>query len=232
MPTVLTEAARRAEPSALRAAATVGGSVALGGPDERVPRRVARPRGVGDVGRFDGERVIALAALILDLTPLGGRIITSVSIETGGVSASVRTGRTGADRPIVAAVARRDESGMVHLAMTGVAATPVLVEDVEDLDPPGDFLGSGEYRARARGHPYCPRPRGGRLMDVYMTLNGPCADSSARRGTRCSRVLRREGCFSVRFGSETGETGAAAVLLDGRLVSADVSWPPRPTVTR
>ena len=35
-------------------------------------------------------------------------------------------------------------------------------------------------------------------------------------------MLRREGCFSVRFGSETGETGAAAVLLDGRLVSADV----------
>src|SRR5581483_4207475 len=35
-------------------------------------------------------------------------------------------------------------------------------------------------------------------------------------------VLRRQGCFSVRFGSETGETGAAAVLIDGRLVSAEV----------
>ena len=35
-------------------------------------------------------------------------------------------------------------------------------------------------------------------------------------------VLRDAGCVSVRFGSDTGETGAAAVLLDGRLVSADV----------
>jgi putative selenate reductase molybdopterin-binding subunit len=35
-------------------------------------------------------------------------------------------------------------------------------------------------------------------------------------------VLRREGFFSVRFGAETGETGAAAVLVDGRLVSAEV----------
>ena len=27
-------------------------------------------------------------------------------------------------------------------------------------------------------------------------------------------MLRREGFYSVRFGSETGETGAAAVLVD------------------
>ena len=38
----------------------------------------------------------------------------------------------------------------------------------------------------------------------------------------CSLVLRREGFYSVRFGSDTGETGAAAVLLDGQLISADV----------
>ena len=35
-------------------------------------------------------------------------------------------------------------------------------------------------------------------------------------------VLRREGYFSVRFGAETGETGADGVLLDGRLVSSEV----------
>ena len=42
------------------------------------------------------------------------------------------------------------------------------------------------------------------------------------RATCSLDVLRRVGCFSVRFGSGTGETGAAAVLVDGRLVSADV----------
>ncbi len=34
-------------------------------------------------------------------------------------------------------------------------------------------------------------------------------------------ALRRAGYFSVRFGSDSGETGAAAILLDGRLVSSD-----------
>ena len=59
-------------------------------------------------------------------------------------------------------------------------------------------------------------------MDIQLTLNGrrtlvPCAP-----GDSLLAVLRRQGCFSVRYGSGTGETGAAAVLLDGRLVSADV----------
>jgi len=36
------------------------------------------------------------------------------------------------------------------------------------------------------------------------------------------RVLRREGYFSVRFGSDSGETGASAVLLNGKLVNTDI----------
>ncbi|MFQ5435173.1 MAG: molybdopterin cofactor-binding domain-containing protein, partial [Anaerolineae bacterium] len=40
-------------------------------------------------------------------------------------------------------------------------------------------------------------------------------------------LLRREGYFSVRFGSDSGETGASAVLLDGRLVSAAVLLAPQ-----
>ncbi|MCJ7780529.1 MAG: molybdopterin-dependent oxidoreductase, partial [Acidimicrobiia bacterium] len=35
-------------------------------------------------------------------------------------------------------------------------------------------------------------------------------------------MLRRAGYHSIRYGSGTGETGAAAVLVDGRLISADV----------
>ena len=35
-------------------------------------------------------------------------------------------------------------------------------------------------------------------------------------------VLRREAHWSVRFGSDSGETGAAAVLFDGRLVSSEI----------
>ena len=59
-------------------------------------------------------------------------------------------------------------------------------------------------------------------MNVSLVLNGaPCA-AACEPGDTLLAFLRRQGCFSVRFGSETGETGAAAVLIDGRLVSADV----------
>jgi CO/xanthine dehydrogenase FAD-binding subunit len=36
--------------------------------------------------------------------------------------------------------------GTRRLALAGVARRPLLVERVEDLDPPSDFRGSSEYR--------------------------------------------------------------------------------------
>ncbi|CAI9417700.1 molybdopterin-dependent oxidoreductase [Nocardioides sp. T2.26MG-1] len=62
----------------------------------------------------------------------------------------------------------------------------------------------------------------GRTMDLELTLNGAPQRITCAPGDSLLAVLRRLGCFSVKFGSETGETGAAAVLLDARLVSADV----------
>ena len=104
---------------------------------------------------------------MLAALPLGdGGIITSVTISTAGRSSAARTGRTRADRPIVAAVARVIADGRRRVALTGVAATPVLIEapdhigtsgtgtsgtetsgiDTSRLDPPADFRGSAEYR--------------------------------------------------------------------------------------
>lgn len=59
-------------------------------------------------------------------------------------------------------------------------------------------------------------------MDIHVTINGTEKTIPTTPGDTLLRVLRREGYFSVRFGSDTGETGAAAVLLNGRLVSADI----------
>jgi CO/xanthine dehydrogenase FAD-binding subunit len=73
-------------------------------------------------------------------------IITGVSLATGGVADAARTGRTPADRPIVMAVARRDQSGRILLALTGVASAPLLIDTAASLDPPADFRGSTEYR--------------------------------------------------------------------------------------
>ncbi|HEX9257946.1 MAG TPA: 2Fe-2S iron-sulfur cluster-binding protein, partial [Acidimicrobiales bacterium] len=59
-------------------------------------------------------------------------------------------------------------------------------------------------------------------MLVSFVLNGDRTEVECEPGTTLLTVLRRLGCWSVRYGSPTGETGAAAVLIDGRLVSSDV----------
>ncbi|MDH3499431.1 MAG: (2Fe-2S)-binding protein, partial [Acidimicrobiia bacterium] len=59
-------------------------------------------------------------------------------------------------------------------------------------------------------------------MTITITLNGTQQNLACDPWESLRAVLRRAGMFSVRYGSDTGETGAAAVLVDGRLVSADV----------
>ncbi len=59
-------------------------------------------------------------------------------------------------------------------------------------------------------------------MNVRLTLNGVERRFEVAPGETLLSLLRQEGCFSVRFGSGSGETGAAAVLVDGHLLSADV----------
>jgi putative selenate reductase molybdopterin-binding subunit len=59
-------------------------------------------------------------------------------------------------------------------------------------------------------------------MEINVTINGVKKSLRCEPGDTLLRVLRREGYYSVRFGSDTGETGAAAVLLDGQLVNTEV----------
>jgi len=55
-------------------------------------------------------------------------------------------------------------------------------------------------------------------MRVGLTLNGAPRTVDCAPGETLLSLLRRTGCASVRCGG----TGSAAVLLDGRLVSAEV----------
>ena len=59
-------------------------------------------------------------------------------------------------------------------------------------------------------------------MQITLTLNDEKRTFSIEPGDTLLKLLRREGLFSVRYGSDTGETGAAAVLVDGILVNADI----------
>lgn len=54
-------------------------------------------------------------------------------------------------------------------------------------------------------------------MKLSFALNGGRHEVAVRPGETLMATLRREGCFSVKHGCETGECGACAVLVDGDL---------------
>lgn len=143
-PGTLADLARRELPSTLRSLATVGGTVATGDPESELLAGLLVHEAVVTIVGESGEAHRVLAdVLVMESIP---GIITAVSIETGGATVVARTGRTPGDRSIVAAVARKAGDLPPRLALCGVAATPVLVDDLATLDPPDDFRGSARYR--------------------------------------------------------------------------------------
>lgn len=150
VPAVIREAARREQPSTLRTQATVGGCIATGDPESELLAVLLVHEALVRMDAGTGTVQTPLDAVLLGL-PLPARtILLGVTIATSGVAAVSRTARTTADRPIVAAAARRAD-GVRRIALAGVAQRPVLVESADGLDPTGDFRGSGEYRRALAG---------------------------------------------------------------------------------
>jgi putative selenate reductase molybdopterin-binding subunit len=54
-------------------------------------------------------------------------------------------------------------------------------------------------------------------MNIQLTLNGQPRAFDAEPGETLMALLRRNGCWSVKHGCETGECGACSVLVDGKL---------------
>jgi probable selenate reductase FAD-binding subunit len=145
VPAVVREAARREDPSTLRAQATVGGCIASGDAESELLAALLVYEAVVQVAGRQASEDVPLDVVLAGLPVARGHIVAAVTIQTTGTAAAARTARTPADRAIVAAVARAAPSGR-RTALTGVAATPILVQTADGLDPVGDFRGSGEYR--------------------------------------------------------------------------------------
>lgn len=149
IPGWLREATGREGPNTFRHAATVGGVVVGANAESELLAALLVSETQVQVQSTRGSQSFALADFLRDVpAALNGGLVTAVSLATGGKAASARVARTPADAPIVAAVARQDANGKIHLALCGVAATPVLIEPdvVASLNPPADFRGSTEYR--------------------------------------------------------------------------------------
>jgi CO/xanthine dehydrogenase FAD-binding subunit len=147
-PALLADLARRETTSLLRNQATVGGTVAAPSPDSLLLAGLLVHE--AEVERH-GAASAALAAALADGP---GGLVTAVTAALGGTGHVAVTGRTPGDDPIVGAVGRRTPDGRLLLALTGVAATPVLVDPDDPtaaLDPPGDFRGDADYRRHLAG---------------------------------------------------------------------------------
>ena len=58
-------------------------------------------------------------------------------------------------------------------------------------------------------------------MKISFTLNEKNLTVDVELYETLLHLLRRKGMISVRYGSDTGETGASAVLINGNLVNTD-----------
>jgi probable selenate reductase FAD-binding subunit len=146
VPAVIREAARRELPSTLRAQSTLGGTIVSADWESELLAALLVHDAVVSVARPEGTENMGLDVMLAQLPSSSHGIVTAVAIETGGATSAARTARTPADKPIVVAVARVGADRRRRIALAGVATTPVLVDEIDDLDPPGDFRGSGQYR--------------------------------------------------------------------------------------
>jgi CO/xanthine dehydrogenase FAD-binding subunit len=148
-PDLLRDAVHREGPNTFRHAGTIGGAIVVADWESELLAALLVLDSDINVQTPQGHRVFGLAEFLEDVPKaLDGGLITSITLGTTGATASDRVGRTPADKPIVAATARRDLLGRIHLGLSGVAPTPILVDvdKVVTLDPPADFRGSSAYR--------------------------------------------------------------------------------------
>lgn len=145
-PPLIRDLARREAPNTIRNVATIGGTVAAADADSGLLAGLLAVSATVSITAGDDE--VPIDALLADPGLLAGGLITAVGIPIGGAGAFEVTARTPSDSPIVLVAGHRAESGTTLLAAAGVGSRPMLIDPGKtgDLQPPGDFRGSAEYR--------------------------------------------------------------------------------------
>lgn len=149
VPPLLKEGALREGPNTFRHQATLGGVIASADWESELIAALLVHDAVLTLETPAGTHTLNLSDYLAEIAGLvQNAIVVEVTVATDGQTGQARVARTPLDTAIVAALARRDEQGKLRLALTGVAATPRLVppDEVDTLDPPGDFRGSAAYR--------------------------------------------------------------------------------------
>ncbi|HEY4690015.1 MAG TPA: 2Fe-2S iron-sulfur cluster-binding protein, partial [Anaerolineae bacterium] len=59
-------------------------------------------------------------------------------------------------------------------------------------------------------------------MKIHVRLNSEWRGLDVQPGELLLHALRRAGCTGVKHGCETGECGACAVMIDGKVVNSCV----------
>ena len=119
--------ARLELPSTLRALATIGGTVASADSHSQLLAcPLVHDAKVTILGP-NGESTSPLSDVLGNLEIFNSQLILSISIATDGKCVFEAIGRTPADTPIVSVTTRKCDAGY-RMAITGVAATPVLVD--------------------------------------------------------------------------------------------------------
>ena len=147
-PPMISELARREQPSTIRNVATIGGVVATNDPESELLAGLIAFNASVTVARAASIHDHPLEAALQNPGLIDDSVIIDISIETGGTAAAHRTGRTPMDRPIVMVVGHMDSAGQIRLAITGVDSHVIAVSpaQVDALTPPTDFRGTSQYR--------------------------------------------------------------------------------------
>jgi CO/xanthine dehydrogenase FAD-binding subunit len=145
LPDWLRQIAREEEPSTLRNMRTIASVITAASAESLLLAVLLVADAHLNLQSLAGTRRVSLSDYLTKPTE-GFPVALMLALD--GQVAIAKVGRTPADKPIVAAAARRASDGGVRLALCGVAPTPILVrpEALDALTPVGDFRGSAEYR--------------------------------------------------------------------------------------